>query len=308
MASPAPPVPCMTMGTAATMMSLAETLGFVPARRLQHPGSGSGHAQLSPRPPAGVSSPRLGRFEALRHRAAVENAITVDLASPGRPIRSFYSSPWRAVPASPSTSKPSTASPPACRFWPTSGRPGAFSWKTFTTPAACAACTPGCGIFSISGAPASTAGPWGEHRSAAVYLDEVIVPTNPVGIGAWPCCAATSPRGAVIAAGGGEGAARPYRAGGGVRDYNDMERRIDDPALPVTADSVLVLRDAGPVGAPGMPEWGQLLSQEAPRPGVRDMVPDLRCPHVGHLLRCLRPASRRNRGSAVPWPSSATAT
>ncbi|MBS1867599.1 MAG: dihydroxy-acid dehydratase, partial [Acidobacteria bacterium] len=42
------------------------------------------------------------------------------------------------------------------------------------------------------------------------------------------------------------------------RDYNDMESRIDDPALPITADSVIVLQNAGPVGAPGMPEWGQL--------------------------------------------------
>jgi dihydroxy-acid dehydratase len=41
-------------------------------------------------------------------------------------------------------------------------------------------------------------------------------------------------------------------------DYNDMAARIDDPALPVTKDSVLVLQHAGPLGAPGMPEWGQL--------------------------------------------------
>jgi dihydroxy-acid dehydratase len=38
-------------------------------------------------------------------------------------------------------------------------------------------------------------------------------------------------------------------------DYNDMAARIDDPALPVTADSVIVLQHAGPLGAPGMPEW-----------------------------------------------------
>ncbi|HWJ55448.1 MAG TPA: dihydroxy-acid dehydratase, partial [Vicinamibacterales bacterium] len=33
-------------------------------------------------------------------------------------------------------------------------------------------------------------------------------------------------------------------------DYNDLEKRIDDPALPVTADSVLVLQNAGPLGGP----------------------------------------------------------
>ncbi|MEJ1978420.1 MAG: L-arabinonate dehydratase [Acetobacteraceae bacterium] len=57
------------------------------------------------------------------------------------------------------------------------------------------------------------------------------------------------------------------------QDYNDMAARIDDPALPVTADSVLVLRGAGPVGGPGMPEWGMLpIPKKLLREGVRDMV------------------------------------
>jgi dihydroxyacid dehydratase/phosphogluconate dehydratase len=56
-------------------------------------------------------------------------------------------------------------------------------------------------------------------------------------------------------------------------DYNDMAARIDDPALKVTADSVLVLKNAGPVGAPGMPEWGQLpIPKKLLAQGVRDMV------------------------------------
>jgi dihydroxy-acid dehydratase len=57
------------------------------------------------------------------------------------------------------------------------------------------------------------------------------------------------------------------------RNYNDLEARIDDPALPVTADSVLVLQDAGPLGAPGMPEWGMLpIPKKLLAQGVRDMV------------------------------------
>jgi dihydroxy-acid dehydratase len=57
------------------------------------------------------------------------------------------------------------------------------------------------------------------------------------------------------------------------RDYNDMARRIDDPDLPVSDDSVLVLQNAGPVGGPGMPEWGMLpLPKKLLRLGVRDMV------------------------------------
>ena len=57
------------------------------------------------------------------------------------------------------------------------------------------------------------------------------------------------------------------------RNYNDLAARIDDPALPVTGDSVLVLQDAGPLGAPGMPEWGMLpIPKKLLAQGVRDMV------------------------------------
>ncbi|MCX7893604.1 MAG: L-arabinonate dehydratase [Burkholderiales bacterium] len=56
-------------------------------------------------------------------------------------------------------------------------------------------------------------------------------------------------------------------------DYNDMAARIDDPDLAVTADSVLVLKNAGPKGGPGMPEWGQLpIPKKLLAQGVRDMV------------------------------------
>jgi dihydroxy-acid dehydratase len=53
----------------------------------------------------------------------------------------------------------------------------------------------------------------------------------------------------------------------------DLAERIDDPHLEVTADSVLVLRDSGPRGGPGMPEWGQLpIPSKLLRAGVSDMV------------------------------------
>ena len=53
----------------------------------------------------------------------------------------------------------------------------------------------------------------------------------------------------------------------------DLMARFDDPELDVTRDSVLVLRSAGPRGAPGMPEWGQLpIPSKLLREGVTDMV------------------------------------
>ena len=56
-------------------------------------------------------------------------------------------------------------------------------------------------------------------------------------------------------------------------DIEDLTRRIDDPALDVHADDVLVLRNAGPKGAPGMPEAGYLpIPKKLARDGVKDMV------------------------------------
>ena len=56
-------------------------------------------------------------------------------------------------------------------------------------------------------------------------------------------------------------------------DYNDMAQRIDDESLDVDENSVLVLKHAGPLGGPGMPEWGQLpIPKKLLRKGVRDMV------------------------------------
>jgi dihydroxy-acid dehydratase len=57
------------------------------------------------------------------------------------------------------------------------------------------------------------------------------------------------------------------------RDLADLTARVDDPALPVTPDSVLVLQNAGPVGGPGMPEAGSLpIPRKLLAAGVRDMV------------------------------------
>ena len=57
------------------------------------------------------------------------------------------------------------------------------------------------------------------------------------------------------------------------RSYTDLATRIDHPDLPVTAESVLVLQNAGPQGGPGMPEWGMLpIPKKLLRQGVRDMV------------------------------------
>jgi dihydroxy-acid dehydratase len=56
-------------------------------------------------------------------------------------------------------------------------------------------------------------------------------------------------------------------------NYDDMAARIDDPDLVIDENSVIVLKNAGPQGAPGMPEWGQLpIPKKLLEKGIRDMV------------------------------------
>ncbi|MCO5162300.1 MAG: L-arabinonate dehydratase [Mesorhizobium sp.] len=55
--------------------------------------------------------------------------------------------------------------------------------------------------------------------------------------------------------------------------YAELKERVDDEALDVTADTVLIMRGAGPQGGPGMPEWGMLpIPKKLLRAGVRDML------------------------------------
>ena len=55
--------------------------------------------------------------------------------------------------------------------------------------------------------------------------------------------------------------------------YPELKKIIDDPDYPMTPDTVLVLRNAGPQGGPGMPEWGMIPMPKALlKDGHRDMV------------------------------------
>jgi dihydroxy-acid dehydratase len=83
-----------------------------------------------------------------------------------------------------------------------------------------------------------------------------------------------APRGAIMKPSAAEPRLRKHRGKAVVfRDYNHMAAEIDMDDLDVTADSVIVLQNAGPKGGPGMPEWGMLpIPKKLVRQGVRDMV------------------------------------
>jgi dihydroxy-acid dehydratase len=83
-----------------------------------------------------------------------------------------------------------------------------------------------------------------------------------------------APRGAVIKQSAASPQLMTHKGRAVVFDsVQDMAERVDDPALDVNADDVLVLRNAGPVGAPGMPEAGYLpIPKKLAQQGVKDMV------------------------------------
>lgn len=87
-------------------------------------------------------------------------------------------------------------------------------------------------------------------------------------------------------------------------DYDDLKARLDAPDLPVTPESVLVLQNAGPIGAPGMPEWGMLpLPKKMLEQGVRDMVriSDARMSGTSYGTCVLHVAPESAAGGPLAW-------
>ena len=114
-------------------------------------------------------------------------------------------------------------------------------------------------------------------EDAVVHDDDIIRPLeNPVAAeGALAVLRGTlAPDGAVIKTSAASPALMQHRGSAVVFEgYDDMKAKIDDASIQMDADSVLILRNAGPVGGPGMPEWGQLpIPKRLLEEGVTDMV------------------------------------
>jgi dihydroxy-acid dehydratase len=110
------------------------------------------------------------------------------------------------------------------------------------------------------------------------YVDEKVIrpPENPVvsGEAIAVLTGNLAPQGAVIKLAAATKRLTAHQGPALVFDsLEDLARRIDDPSLPVSPESVLVLRNTGPVGAPGMPEAGALpIPKRLGAQGVTDMV------------------------------------
>ena len=114
-------------------------------------------------------------------------------------------------------------------------------------------------------------------EGAEVFNEDVIRPLeNPISTagGTAVLRGSLAPDGAVIKPTAAEERLWKHRGSAVVfKDIRDLKARVDSEDLKVTADSVLVLQNAGPVGGPGMPEWGQLpIPKKLLNQGVRDVI------------------------------------
>ena len=271
---------CMTMGTAATMMSAAEALGFTLPGASSIPAPDSRHARLATLvgrravelvwedlKPSDIVSP-----------AAVDNAITTVLALGGstNAIIHLIAIARRAgVPLDLERfDRLSREVPVLANLRPA----GQYLMEDFFyaggLPALLARLAPrldlGCVGVSGRSLGESLSGAVTHHPEVIRSLESPVAPSGGLVI----LRGNLAPDGAVMK----PIAAEPRllrHAGRAIvfDDYAELSARIDDLALPVDADSVLVLRNAGPRGGPGMPEWGQLpIPKKLLERGVRDML------------------------------------
>ena len=120
--------------------------------------------------------------------------------------------------------------------------------------------------------------PLGERLAEPVFVDRRFIraraePVSPVG-GLVALFGSLAPRGAIVKRSAATPSLFEIEARAIVFDgLEDLANRVDDPALDVTADDILVLKNAGPLTPAGMPEAGYLpIPQKLARAGVKDMV------------------------------------
>ncbi|MDP9175197.1 MAG: L-arabinonate dehydratase [Planctomycetota bacterium] len=271
---------CMTMGTASTMTSIAETIGMTLPGAASIPAVHSAHSRM-----AELSGRRIVKmvFEDLTPARilspqAWDNAITVEMALGGstNAIIHLIAMAGRAGHklALERFDEISRRTPVIANTRPA----GKYLMADFYDAGGLPALLNRIGALLNLGCTTVNGRTLGENiEGMAVYNDDVIrpldKPVSPTG-GTFVLRGNLAPNGAVIKPVAAEERLLKHTGSALVfKDYADLKARIDDEALNVTADSVLVLLSGGPLGAPGMPEWGMLpIPKKLLRQGVRDIV------------------------------------
>jgi dihydroxy-acid dehydratase len=275
------PGTCMTMGTAATMMSIAETLGLTLPGASSIPAPDSNHAKM-----ATLAGKRIVDmvWEDLKprdilRRESFDNAIVTLMAMGGstNALIHLVAMAGRAGIRLPLErfNEFSAKTPLLANVRPSGDK---YLMEDFYYAGGLRALLSQLQDLLHLESKTVNGRTLGENlQGSRIYNEDVIrTRANPLKAsgGLVVVRGSLAPNGAVIKA----AAATPKllkHTGKAVvfEDYNDMAARIDRDDLEADADSVLVLRNSGPLGGPGMPEWGMLpVPKKLLRQGVRDMV------------------------------------
>jgi dihydroxy-acid dehydratase len=272
---------CMTMGTAATMTALADVLGLCLPGSSSIPAADSNHVRMASACGRRIVDMVWEDLTPARvlTEGAFRNAITVAMAMgcstnavihvlamarrAGQPIGlADFDAASRKVPVI-ANIRPSGDTYLMEDFYYAGGLIGLMSRLT-----------PFLDLRQIT----VTGKSWGECLDgAAVYDDDVIRPLEKAIYqeGALAVLKGNlAPDGCVIKPSACEQRFLKHTGSAHVfDDYVQLKQEIGREDLPVTRDSVLVLRNAGPLGGPGMPEWGMIpIPTKLVMQGVRDMV------------------------------------
>jgi dihydroxy-acid dehydratase len=271
---------CMTMGTASTMAAIAETMGLTLPGATSLPAVDAGHARLAAASGRQAVENVWAGLNPARFltRASFENAIAASMALGGstNAIIHMVAMAGRAGIPLPLDvfDQVSRRTPLLADLRPA----GKFLMEDFHYAGGLNALLAQLGDLlqgdqmTVNGRTLAQ-----NFEGAKIHKPEVIRPRHdPVSAegGTAVLRGSLAPDGAVIK----HAAATPrllQHTGPAVvfRDYEDLAARLDDPSTPVTENSVFVLQNAGPVGAPGMPEWGMLpLPKRLLERGIRDAV------------------------------------
>ncbi len=271
---------CMTMGTAATMACITETLGLTLPGAASIPAVFSEHSRM-----AAACGRRIVEMiwedwkpSDFLTRQSFENAIVADLALSGstNAIVHIIAMARRAGVdiTLADFDRLSQTTPVVANLRPA----GRYLMPDFHDAGGLRAFLEVIRDLLHTEARTVTGGTLGEQIAGAeVFNSEVILPRSkplaPTG-GTYVLHGNLAPDGAVIKPTAANPALLRHRGPALVfRDYPDLKARIDLEDLPATQDTVIVLQNAGPQGAPGMPEWGMLpIPKKLLREGIRDMV------------------------------------
>jgi dihydroxy-acid dehydratase len=272
---------CMVMGTASTMASMAEALGMTLPGNAAIPAPDARRyamAELAGRRAVEMATAGGPKPSDILTRQAFDNAIRADMAIGGstNAIIHLVAIAGRAGVALPLTrfDELSRTTPLLANVRPS----GKYLMEDFFyaggLPAVLRELLP---LLHADAPTVNGRTMAGNVRDAACYDRDIIRPL------AMPLAAEGGtviltgnlcPGGAVLKQSAASAHLLTHRGRAVVfEDHADLHRRIDDPGVPIDETSVLVVKNVGPRGAPGMPEWGaapipaRLLKQ-----GVKDMV------------------------------------